>query len=565
MGAVILRRARRVGGRGGRSLLLYGVLTLLVLGPLVGLIYSSFQPDRGSAGGLTLDHYRALGSDTLRRATTTTLWMSLIATMTSLMVGGGMAWLVARTDIPGRRLVQLSAMIPLFFSALVGSLAWSSLASPRTGYLNAVFDAVGLPLHLNIYSHWGIIFVLTLYYSPFAFLLIVAAFSLNSGDLEGAARVHGASQWKVARQITFPLVMPSIIAAAILIFILVSENFDVYEILGSFARIDALPTYIFELINQSPPRQGQAAALGVIVMIVLFALVWVQNRFVLRRSYVTVAGKGARHEKVQLGRWRWVGVVAGAVYALLAAVLPLMALSVAAFRRQPFYRDLADLVHPDGYSTHAFVDTVTSSDFTRGLRNTIILAIGAAVLGVFVNFVIAYASRRRAVYASGVIEYVALAPVAMPALLVGLSFVAFWLKLPFSLYGTLTILTIAYVARFIPLGFQGFGSTLVKLDAELEDSAVTSGARRTRAIWSVTLPLLKSTAFSTGLLLFILAFRELTVALFLYTPQTRPLSVVIFNQWTSGALQATASSSLMFIAFLMLVAFIGRRGMVTEL
>ncbi|MEZ5234178.1 MAG: ABC transporter permease subunit [Acidimicrobiales bacterium] len=169
--------------------------------------------------------------------------------------------------------------------------------------------------------------------------------------------------------------------------------------------------------------------------------------------------------------------------------------------------------------------------------------------------------QRRAVRWSAAIEYVVLAPVAMPALLLGLAFVAFWLRLPIPLFGTMAILVIAYVARFIPQGFENFASTLVKVDEQLEDSAVTAGAGRLRAVWSITLPLLRSAAASTGVLLFILAFREVTVALFLYTPQTRPLSVVIYNQWSSGSWSRVASMSIVFTAALLLAAILGRRAM----
>jgi len=561
-GIVVLgRRTRAIGARVIRSALVHGLLVLLILGPLAGLLASSFRPNRGQSGGLTLDHYRALGSGSLRTAVSNTLVTSVGATVLAVIIGGGLAWLAARTDVPGRGLVQIAGIIPLFFSALVGALAWSALASPRTGYLNAVLRALNVPLELNIYTLGGITFVLALYYAPFAYMMIFAAFTMSDGDLEGAARVHGASQWRTSLHVTFPLVLPSIVASTILIFILVSENFPVVEILGSFARMPFLPTHVFRLINESPPRHGEAAAIGVVLLLILWIFVWLQNRLVLRRSYVTVGGKGSRPTRIALGRWRWPAFVLSALYVVLAAIVPLIALFLGAFRRNSFYRTLGDLVDPASFTTANFAEALRHEAFGMGLKNSFVLAIGAAIVGVVVNFAIAYAAKRRAVYGASAIEYVALAPVAMPALLMGLSFVVFWLRLPVELYGTMTILVIAYIARFVPQGFENFATTLVKLDPQLEDSAVTSGARRTRAVVSITLPLLRSTAFATGILLFILAFRELTVALFLYTPDTRPLSVVIYNQWTSGSWQRTASMSLVFTFVLLVASVFGRRGM----
>ncbi|MGF1599905.1 MAG: ABC transporter permease [Acidimicrobiales bacterium] len=561
MSASLLRRSVGSLGLNVRSLVLHGVLFMLVLGPILGLLYQSFSPNRHQTGGLGLANYRAIATPAIREATLNSVAVGVGATLCALIVGGGLAWLVARTDVPGRAMVQIAGFVPLFFSAIVGALAWAALASPRTGYLNSVFDAIGLPITLNIYSLPGIIFVLTVYYSPFAYILIFAGFSLASGEQEGAARVHGASAWRTATTITFPLVAPSIVAAGILIFIIVTENFPVVEILGSFARINFLPTHIFRLVNEAPPRMSEAAALGVLALVVLMALIWFQSRYVHRRSYVTVGGKGGAPDVIRLGRWRWPAFGFAVLYIMLAAVLPLIALALGAFRQNAFYRDLADLTDPAGFTTSHFTSAMAYPPFQLGLRNSVILATAAALVGVVLNFVVAYAAKRRAIRGASAIEYIVLAPVAMPALLLGLSFVTFWLRLPIPLFGTMAILVIAYVARFIPQGFQNFASTLVKIDEQLEDSAVTAGAPRWRALFSITLPLLRSTAFSTGVLLFILAFREVTVALFLYTPDTRPLSVVIYNQWSSGSWARVASMSLIFTAALLVASIVGRRGM----
>lgn len=556
-----LRRLRATMGLNVRSLLVHGLLFLLVLGPMLGLLYQSFAPDRGEEGGLGLQNYRAIATTGIGEAALNSILVGIGATVCSLAVGGGLAWLVARTDVPGRRIVQIAGFVPLFFSAVVGALAWASLASPTTGYLNALLRWLHVPITLNVYSLPGIIFVLTIYYAPFAYIMIHAGFSLASGELEGAARVHGAGAWRTATQVTFPLVLPSIVGAAILIFVIVAENFPVVEILGSFARINFLPTHIFRLVNEAPPRNGDASAVGVVALAVLMVLIWLQSRYVHRRSYVTIGGKGGRPGTIHLGRWRWPAFGLAALYIVLAAVLPSIALFLGAFRKNAFYKDLNDLVDPSGFTSEHFTDAMAYEPFQTGLRNSVILAVAAAVIGVVVHFAIAYAAKRRAVRWSAAIEYVVLAPVAMPALLLGLAFVAFWLRLPIPLFGTMAILVIAYVARFIPQGFENFASTLVKVDEQLEDSAVTAGAGRLRAVWSITLPLLRSAAASTGVLLFILAFREVTVALFLYTPQTRPLSVVIYNQWSSGSWSRVASMSIVFTAALLLAAILGRRAM----
>lgn len=540
---------------------IFVVLSILVIGPVLALIYQSFAPDRGSTGGFGLEHYRRLASPGMGSATLNTIWVSIGATVGSVFVGGGLAWLAARTDVPGRSVVQLSGMVPLFFSALVGALAWSALASPRTGYINVMMADLGIPFAFNVYTLYGIMFVLTLYYAPFAFLFIYAALTLASEDLEGAARVSGANEWHVTTKVTFPLVFPSIASVSVLIFVLTSENFPVVEILGSFARLDFLPTRVFRLVNEFPPRLGEAAAIGVVVLVLLWGMVWYQTFYMNRRSYVTIGGKGGQARRIRLGPWRWVGLAFTLLYLSLAAVLPTIALFIGAFRRNQFFTDTANLLDPQEFTMENFMSAMDYGPFRTGLRNSIILALAAAFLGVILNFLAAYSARRRQMYASHAIDYIALAPVAVPALILGLAFVAFWLRLPIPLYGTMAILIMAYVARFIPQGFESFSSTLVKVDEQLEDSAVTSGARRTQAMASITVPLLRSAFFSTGILLFILSFRELTAALFLYTPDTRVLSVVIYGQWVGGAWPRVASMSIVFTLVLFAAALFSRRGL----
>lgn len=553
---------RRVAIRSTWTFVIFALLALLVLGPLVAMLWQSFAPDRGSSSGMSLDHYRALGSRSVRSALRNTLVSSVGGTVGAVAIGTVLAWLAARTDVAGRAMVQIAGMVPMFFSALVGTLAWSALGSPRTGYLNAVLAELGIGFRINVYTMGGIVFVLAIFYAPFAFIFVFTALTMTNEDLEGAARVHGASEWKVTTRVTLPLVLPSIAGASILIFVLVSENFPVVEILGSFARMDFLPSLIYRLVNEFPPRLGQAAAMGVVALVVLWTLVWFQNFYIGRRSYTTIGGKGGTARPLSLGRWRWAGFAFAFFYLLVAAILPTIALVIGAFRKTPFYTGITDLLAPSNFTTKHFTESLSYAPFQTGLRNSLILGLGGALVGVVVNFLTAYSARRHRMYGARAVEYLALAPVAVPALILGLAYVTFWLRLPISLHGTMTIMVLAYVARFIPQGFESFAGTLVKIDEELEDSAVTAGASRVRALTTITVPLLRSAFVSTGVLLFVLSFRELTAALFLYAPRTRVLSVVIYGQWVQGGSWARlASMSLVFTAVLLVAAVVSRRGL----
>lgn len=535
----------------------FALLGILILAPIIALLWSALHAD--DTGAWTLDNFKELASASAREALWNSLWVTGLATIGTIIVGGGLAWLVERTDVPLKGFVRVAGVVPMFLSALVGTLAWSLLGAPNSGYLNAVLKALHIPFTINVHSWYGIVGVLVLYYSPFAFLIIQAAFAVSGGDMENAARISGASSFQTTMKISFPLVAPSMVGAAILGFVIMSSNFPVTSILGAFAHMEFVPNFMFVALNKTPSQPGVAAAIGVVVLSLTWLAIWAENRYVLRKSYVTVSGKGARPSLVRLGPWKWVGLGFAIMYICAAAVLPVLALTIAAFRRGLYYADLGDLLDPAKFTTDGFARMWAYDQFHLGLRNTVVLAILTATIGTIVTFAAAYVAHRRRVRGHQLIPYLALAPVAVPGLILGLAFLSFWLRVPvIAIYGTIWILVFAYVCQLFPFGYESMSGTLVKLDNELEDGAVLSGASRLRAIWSITLPVIKAALGAAFLLLFVLTFREFTVALFLYNPQTKPLSIVIYGQWIGGSISLVAAMSLVFTAVLVVVTIINR-------
>lgn len=542
--------------KSGLTVVVFGFLALLILAPIAALLVKAFTDD--VTGGFTFGNFGALTDGTARSALWNSLWVTALATVGAVVVGGGLAWLVERTDVPFKGFVRIAGVVPMFFSALVGTLAWALLGSPGSGYINTAIHAMGIPITFDVQSWHGIVFVLVLYYAPFAFMIIQSAFALSSGDMENASRISGASSIRTTLSISFPLVLPSVVGASILVFVIMSENFPVTSILGAFAHMDFVPSFMYVTLNKTPAQPGVAAALGVIVLCITWVAIWAESRFVLRRSYVTVGGKGARASLVRLGWWKWVGLAAAVLYIILAAVLPVLALTIAALRRTIFHKDLADLLDPSKLSLDGFAKMLGYDQFGVGLWNSIQLAVLTALIGTILTFIAAYVARRKMVHGHRLIEYMSLAPVAIPGLILGLAFLEMWVGAPIAIYGTIWILTFAYVCQLFPFGYESMSGTIVKLDNELEDSAVLSGASRIRAILAVTLPVMKGALGASFLLLFVLTFREFTVALFLYTPDTTPLSIVIYGQWVGGSVQLVAAMSLVFTAVLLFVTVINR-------
>jgi iron(III) transport system permease protein len=557
-----LRNARTLR-RSIPNFILIAVLVVLVTLPLLLLLYASLSdtlPRPGAVlGQFTFQHYRGLMSQGNLDATQNSLITASGGTLLALFFGGSTAWFAARTDVPARWMVQLSGIVPLFVSSLVGALAWSLLLSPRAGYLNILVEPLNLPFTLNIYSLWGIIFVFGIYYAPYAFLLIYSALSLMNPELEEAARVHGATDLTTARIVTFPLVKPAVLAAALLTFALTIENFPVPTLLGTPGGIVTLPSFIYRLMNMAPPQANQAAAIGMLLLVALAGVIFVQRRILSKRSYTTVTGKGFRPRRIGLGAWRWPAFAFCAFYVVLAVILPFLALGMMATRSQPFISGPGDLFDLSVLDLDTFRDTLDYEPFKIGIKNSIITGVLAAIFGGMLHLFMAFIVHRTKMVGRTLIEYFAVTPIVVPAIVLGLGMLWTWFLLPFPIYGTLAILVIAFSVRFMPQGFSSISTSLQQVHPDLEESALVSGASRVRAATEVTMPLIRSSIISAMLLLLILSMRELSAAIFLFTSDTRVLSVVIFDFWDSGLFGRAAAASLLYSALLGVVAIFARR------
>jgi len=539
-------------------------LTFLIVVPVGMLLYASVldaPPRPGAArANFTLENFRSLyGSRSTLFAVRNSLLIGVGGTALAMAIGMLLAWLGARTDVPGRWLVQLAGITPLFVSSLVGALAWSLIGSPRAGYANTALESIGIPLTVNIYSVTGMIFVFGLYYAPYAYLFVASALTLMNPELEEAAEVHGGSTTRVMRRITFPLVLPATMGAFILTFVLIIENFPVAQVLGSPGGVQTLPAYIFRLMAAAPSRPNEASAAGLVLMLIMVVLVTFQARLLAKRSYVTVSGKGFRPRRIGLGKWRWAAFGFAAAYLFVAVVIPFFALGQAALRRTQFISGLGDFFDPTGFTIRAFTSLLDYGPFSLGLRNSMIVGLLTAVIGGTLHLITAYTVHRSEVPGRKVLDYVSMLPVTVPALVIGLGFLWTWINLPVPLYGTLLILVLAYTARFMPQGYRGISSTILQVHRDLEESAQVAGASRVRAASTIVIPLIKTGIFSTMMLLFILSMRELSASIFLFTSETRILSIVLYDQWTSGTYSRMAAISIVYSLILFVLTMLGRK------
>lgn len=539
------------------------ILGFLVIYPTAMLVAASFldKPPRPGEplGNLTAANYLSLFSAETLEATWNSLVFSCSGSLLALVAGSGLAWVVTRTDVPGKPLVWLAGIMPLFISSLVGAVAYSLIASPRSGYINLLIRDLGFDFRLNAYSGGGVIFVLGIFYAPYAFLLVSSALRLMNPELEEAAEAHGASRFAVLRTVTFPMVTPAILGAGILILVLTIENFPVPQVLGTPSGIDTIPALIFRMMMFSPPRPTGAAAIGILLLAMMVVLVWAQSRLLSRRAYHTVSGKGFRPKIMTLGAWRWPVFALCMIYLLLGVVFPLFALMESALRAHSYVPGFLSLFDVSKFSTKNFSAILHYRPFLMALKNSIMLGVATAIFGTLLHFTLSYYVNRTSYPLRRTVEQIVMMPVAIPSLIIGIGFLWAWITLPLPIYGTLTILVLAYTARFMPQGYRSISATILQVHRDLEDSAIVSGASRAKAATTILMPLIRPGIFSAMLLLFVLALRELSTSIFLFTSETQVLAIVLYEQWEAGSWTRVATISILYSALLLAVTFLSRR------
>jgi iron(III) transport system permease protein len=465
-------------------------------------------------------------------------------TLIAVVIGLAFSWIVVRTNTPFKGFIAAASILPLFAPPLVAGVAWTILGSPKTGLINTMFKWAGLDWHVNFYSLWGLVFVFGIYYAPYVYMFTSSALRNMDPSLEEAAEISGASAFATLFSVTFPLIMPAIVSGMLLSFIVMLGIYGIPAVLGAPTNISVLTTYIFKLTNWSPPLYNTAAAVAIILMAVTGLLVFLQQKVLSGRSYTTVAGKAFRPRNLDLGPWRWFTFALGLVYLLVVVVLPMLALIVAAFRKFMFIRDAASLFDMRQYSLMHFYSIFDNPLTMNSIYNAVEVGIITAVVGGTLAFAIGYTIHRTSVAGRRSIDLVSTLPVAIPGLVIGVAYLWAWIGIPGGLYGTIWILALAFIARFMPDTVKALSTSFLQIHRELEEAAWVCGRGMLGTIRTIVLPLARPGVIASMTLLFVLAIRELGSSLFLYTSNTMVMSVLLLDYYEGGNLGKTAAFSL---------------------
>ena len=535
---------------------LLAVLTFLVLYPVAMLLLGALTNTNPVVDGfgvfdLSLDNFvSVLGNANVHHALANSLIACTGGTALAVAIGLAFSWIVVRTNTPWKGFIGAASLVPLFVPPLVAGVAWSILGSPKSGLLNTMMKWIGLDWRIDLYSMAGLIVVFGMYYAPYVYMFTASALRNMDPSLEEAAEVAGVGPVRTLFTVTFPLIAPAIISGMLLSFIVMLGIYGIPAVLGAPANISVLTTYIFKLTNWSPPLYSTAAAVAIILMVVTGALVLLQQGVLAGRSFITVAGKAFRPRALDLGPWRWLTLALALLYLFVVVVLPMLALIVAAFRRFLFIPDAASLFDTRHYSLVHFESIFDNPLTMRSIWNTMEVGLVTAVLGGLLAFAIGYTVHRGSVPGRRAIDLVATLPVAIPGLVIGVAYLWAWIGLPGGLYGTIWILALAFIARFIPDTMKALSTSFLQIHRELEEAAWVCGRGRLGTIRSIVLPLARPGTIAAMTLLFILAIRELGSSLFLYTSDTTVMAVLLLDYYEGGNTGKTAAFSLVQTALL---------------
>ncbi|MEP6976614.1 MAG: iron ABC transporter permease [Thermoleophilia bacterium] len=520
------------------------VVAALALVPTAYLVWRSLSEN----GAFTLDHYRSAYSTVgIGTLAFNSLWFALGSSAVAVVAGTLTAYLVVRTDVPGRRLLFLGSVAPLVIPGVLYTVAWIFLASPRAGLLNAI-PGVGL----NVYSGPGMVLAEGFHLAPLVFLLMAAAFTSVDPALEEAATLSGARPRAVALRVTLPLVRPALIGAAVVTLVRTIESFEVPALVGIPAGIWVFTSRVWRAMSIFPADVGQAAAYSVTLLVpcVIGLAVLVRATRGLRR-FQTVSGRGFRGTRVELGRWRRPAGLAAAIYVSVAAALPVLALGWISLQR--FYGAAsADDLRRLTLSNYGSV--LDEPATLRTVWNTLLVGAGAATVVVITAVVIGWVVVRTRIPGRTLLDATAFLPLALPGIVLGLSLLVVYVRSPLPVYGTLWVLLIAYVTRYLPYGMRYATAALTQIGDDLEEAARSSGASRLQAFRRILVPLILPSLAAAWLYVLVVSARELSSAILLYSPGNEVLSVRIWELYEDGRLTELAALGVVMVAALCTLA-----------
>ena len=538
-----------------------------VLTPLLFLVLGSFSandlPTEFSFDALTLDHYRKVWLDP---GTYTIFYNTFVyvtgATAFGISMAAVLAWLVERTNIPGKIWIYAGVPMTLAMPGMLQAMAYVLLLSPRIGFLNKAIEPLGLG-PINIYSLGGMIFIEGLRLVPTAFLMLVPLLRSMDPALEEAAAMSGANPRSTLRKVTLRLMLPGLLAVTIYQCMTALEVFEVPGILGLPASIYVFSTKIYTVLHSASadPQYGDANALAMIYVLIAIAATWLYARIIVRSERFTIiTGKGYRPKVLDLGRWRYGAVMLALVFMLFSIILPFLVLLYVSFLP---YLQVPSLLAFQNMSFEHYIELWETSTLGQVLRNTVYLIVITSTLTVVVSFLISLVIVRSKFRGRRFLDQLSFLPHAIPGIVMGLAFLWLFLqagKIGIDIHGGILAMSIAFTVGFISYGTRSMNAAILQIHHDLEEAAYVSGADRLRTMLRVFFPLLLPTFVGVWIWAMLLAVRNAGKPLVLYEgSENQVLSILIWNMWDGGEIEAVGAIGALLIVTLLIITLMLRR------
>ena len=523
------------------------LLVYFVILPMGVLLIDSVWKD----GTINLGNYREVYSLNVNwRALTNTVELSLLVMVASVIITFPLAWLVGRTDLPGKKFYRTILISSYMIPPYVGAIAWTQLLNPSVGYLNNIFrwmfDLQTAPF--NIYTFGGIAWVLTLFYSPFAFITISRAMEKMDPTLEEAARISGAGPFRTLLNVTLPLMAPSILAGGLLVFIAAGSCFGIPAIVGMPGNVEVLTTRIVTYLYMgSDDGVRDSTALAASLMFIATGLLFFMTWMLGRKDFTTISGKSTRPNIVELGKWKWFAVAGITTYAAIAVVIPIGSIVMTSFLKS-LSKPILSL---SNYGIDPWIPVITSSQYMETIWNSVLYGVIAATIGTLLSLFVSYLAVKTTLRGRTLPDLLTVVGGSTPSIVIALALIiTFSGNYGLNLYSTMWILVVAYLVKYMTMSVRTISAALTQVHSSLEEAALNSGADWLRCCKDIIVPLIAPSIVAGWFLIFMPSFSELPMYLSLYGSDTKTIGVLLSELQTYAD---TQNASVLSVIVLLIV------------
>ena len=533
-------------------LVVVAFLVIFEVIPLSYLLIRSLFPK----GSFSLDSFKRVYTYDLNwTALINTVIISGLTTLFGVILAFPLAFLVGRTDMYGKKFFRTLFVTTYMVPPYVGAMAWLRLLNPNAGVLNKflmqVFNLSKAPF--NIYTIGGIVWVLTCFYYPYAFITISRAMEKMDPSLEEASKISGASPIKTLMTITIPMMTPSIIAAGLLVFVASASAFGIPSIIGAPGQIYTVTTRIIDFVHiGSEEGLNDAMVLAVFLMAIANIVLYVTTFVIGKRQYITMSGKSTRPNIVELGKWRLPITVIISIFSFFVVILPFVTVALTSFTV-----NMGKPIGLSNMSMSAWNKVFSRASILSSTKNSIIAGLAAAFFGIVISCIMAYLLQRTNVKGKRIPDFLITLGSGTPSVTIALALIISMSgKFKINIYNTLTIMIIAYMIKYMLMGMRTVVSAMSQVHPSLEEAAQISGANWLRMLKDVTVPLIGASIVAGFFLIFMPSFYELTMSTLLYSSNTKTIGYELYIYQTYHSQQVASALATAILLFVIIINYL---------